>query len=78
MSVIIDQLPSDMTWERFLREVAPRNMPWGKGFVIRFLSDPDQYNRCYIRELELKQYCFADGVYRYIAYDEPSNVWYWK
>ena len=78
MTVTIDQFPKDMTWARFLRDVAPKNTPWMSGFVVRLLSEPDHYGQCFIREVELKQYYFADGVYRYIGYDEPTDTWYWK
>jgi hypothetical protein len=78
MSMTIDQVPPDMTWARFLSDVAPKNVPYLKGFVMRLLSPPDQYNRCYIHELELRQCYFTDGVYRYIGYDELTDTWYWK
>lgn len=76
--ITIDQMPLDMTWKRFLHEVAPKNVPFLKGFVMHLLSELDHYGTCHIRDLELKQYYFVDDVYRYIGYDEPTDTWYWK
>lgn len=76
--ITIDQLPSDMTWARFLRDAAPEHAPYAKGMIVRKLTLSDEYMRCYVREIELKQYYFVDNVYRYIGHDEIDDVWYWR